>query len=262
MEFNKDNDCKMGSKDSGTNSEFMQLILWRNWRKTSFVFLLMLMILMDIASNSIISVVSVFGVLIVLISMSYCCHIWGMRKLSKSHIMDHPYQNFLETDVSISEESAARLARLIVIKVNPILCQLRSLILIEDFVDSLKFLIALCGLNVLGDYINGMTMVLIGFVMLFTLPKLYEWKKPFINNQFKHLQQLKTRLFATKKKSHSSAPTVAVDPQVISSNRQKSNGIDCEIDQLNMGQYISAESDYDWAQEDVSMEDYQHYKGT
>ncbi|KAH8372298.1 hypothetical protein KR093_010973 [Drosophila rubida] len=238
----------------------MQLLLWRNWRKTALIFFLTLMIILDIASNSIISVVSVVGVLIVLISISYCCYIWGMRKLRKSSIMDHPYQRYLETDVSISEEAAARLARLVVIKVNPMLGHLRAFFLIEDLVDSLKFLVVLCGLNVLGDYVNGMTLLLIGFVLLFTLPKVYEWKKPMINNQLKHLQGFKTRLLSTKKKTHSSAPTVTVDPQVISSNRQKTNGIECDTEPLNLAQFISSESDYAWPPQELAGEDYQHYK--
>ncbi|KAH8260889.1 hypothetical protein KR044_000017 [Drosophila immigrans] len=261
MEFNKVNqENKQGSMEPLSNDELMQLLLWRNWRKTAIFFCLSLVMLLDIASNSIISVVSVLGVFIVLVSISYCCYVWGMRKLRKSSIVDHPHQRYLETDVTISEENAAHLARLIVVKLNPILCQLRSFFLIEDLMDSLKFMLALCALNVLGDFVNGMTLLVIGFVLLFTLPKLYEWKKPMIKNQLKHLQCLKNRLLSTKKKSHSSAPTVTVDPQVISFNRQKTNGIDCDAEQHNLAQFMADEPDYAWPQQDLPVDGYQHYK--
>lgn len=163
MEFNKDNqENLLDTLDAMPNSELKQLLLWHNWPKTAVFFFVILMILLDIASNSIISVVSVAGVLILSISICYCCYVWGMRKLRKSNVLDHPYKSYLEIDLSISEDSAARLARLFVVKLNPILLQLRSLFLIEDLLDSLKLLVMLCGLNVVGDYINGMTLLVLG----------------------------------------------------------------------------------------------------
>ncbi|KAM8708443.1 hypothetical protein ACLKA7_015421 [Drosophila subpalustris] len=261
MEVNTDKqENLLDSLEAMPNGALKQLLLWHNWPKTALFFFVILMVLLDIASNSIISVISVAGVLILLISICYCCYVWGMRKLRKSNTVDHPYQSYLETDLSISEESAAHLARLVVVKLNPILLKLRSLFLIEDLLDSLKLLVTLCGLNVVGDYINGMTLLVLGFILVFTLPKLYEWKKPMIDMQLKHLQRLKNRLFCSKKKTHSSAPTATVDPQVISSKlRPKSNGIDSE-NQHNTGQFISTDQEYVWQQQEMPHEDYMHYK--
>jgi len=162
MEFNKHILENIPESETMPNGKLKQLLYWENWRKTATFFFLTLMILWDIAAHSVISVVSVAGVLMLSLSICYFGYVWGLRKLRKSNIMDHPYQRYLEIDLSISEEAAASLARLAVINLNPFLMKMSSLFLIEDLLDSLKLLVMLCGLNIVGDYINGMTLLVIG----------------------------------------------------------------------------------------------------
>ncbi|ALC44007.1 Rtnl2 [Drosophila busckii] len=164
-----------------------RLLLWRNWQSTGIVFCLIIILLLDITVNSIISVVSVLGVLGLLLSLGYCSYVWTIRKLNKSSNEEHPMRRYMEMDLSISEQTAECLARLLVQQLNPIIQSLRALFLVEDLVDTLKLLLLFCVLNILGDYVTGMNLLLIGFVLLFTLPKLYDCNKSFFNLQ---LQQL------------------------------------------------------------------------
>ncbi|KAH8411155.1 hypothetical protein KR222_008798 [Zaprionus bogoriensis] len=258
MDNRKGDNIPFDSLETWPNGGLKQLLLWKNWRKTALVFSLILMLLLDIASNSIISVVSVAGVLVLLTSISYWCFVWGMRKLRKSNKVEHPYQSYLEIDFNISEDAAVQLARLFVFKVNPILKRLSSFFLVEDLFDSIKFLMFLCGLNVVGDYTNGITLIVVGFILIFTLPKFYEWKKPFIDMQLQHLQRLKNHFLCSKKKTLPS-PTATVDPQIISSKQlQKTSANDIDVDQ----QFVSSDfgNDYNWQQHDITMQDYQHIK--
>ncbi|EDV97887.1 GH17123 [Drosophila grimshawi] len=219
---------------------WQELLLWHNWRKTALIFILTLTLLLDIAVNPIISVMSVAGAIILGISMCYCCYVWGMRKLHKSNDVKHPCQRYLDMDVTISEETAEQLADLILLILNPILLHLRSLFLVEDLFDSLKLLLLLCSLNIVGDHIDGMTLLLAGFVLLFTVPKLYEWKKPTINMQLLQLQQLKTLLLSSENKK---IPIVSVDPKLMSPNSiQDPNGSDNELDD-NGEQFNSFDQD-------------------
>lgn len=159
--MNKSNNI-LDSLQAWPNCGIKALLLWHNWRKTALVFFVMLMLLLDIAANSIISVMSVVGILMLLASISYWCLVWGIRKLRKSNTIEHPYQNYLEIDFNISEEAAVQLARLFVIKLNPIIKRVRTLFLVEDFLDSLKLLVLLCVFNVVGDYTNGITVIVVG----------------------------------------------------------------------------------------------------
>lgn len=85
-----------------------------------------------------------------------------MRKLRKNNIKEHPYQSYIEIDFKISEEAAVQLTRLFVTKVNPIIKRLCLLFLVDDFLDSLKFLLLLGVFNILGDFINGISVIIVG----------------------------------------------------------------------------------------------------
>lgn len=138
------------------------LLLWHNWRKTGLLFIMVLTLLLDMATNPVISVVSVAGAITISLTISYSCYVWGMRKLRKSCVVEHPLKQYLEMDVTISAKTTEQLAHMLVSKLNPILLRCRSLFLVEDMLDSLKLLLIFCGLNIVGDYINGMTLLLVG----------------------------------------------------------------------------------------------------
>jgi hypothetical protein len=52
--------------------------------------------------------------------------------------------------------------------------ELRRLFLVEDLVDSLKFAVMLWCFTYIGAWFNGLTLFIMAFVSLFTLPKVYE----------------------------------------------------------------------------------------
>lgn len=160
MDTNKDN--ILDSLQAWPNCGLKKLLLWHNWRKTALIFFIMLILLLDIAANSIISVASVVGILLLLASLSYWSFVWGMRKLRKSNIIENPYQSYIEIDLQISEEAAVQLTRLFIIKLNPIVKRLYLLFLVDDFLDSLKFLLLLGVLNIVGDYTNGISVIIVG----------------------------------------------------------------------------------------------------
>ncbi|KAH9642101.1 hypothetical protein HF086_007221 [Spodoptera exigua] len=51
------------------------------------------------------------------------------------------------------------------------------LFLVEDLVDSLKFGVLLWCLTYVGACFNGITLIILGWIALFTLPKAYEMNK-------------------------------------------------------------------------------------
>ncbi|EDW70693.1 uncharacterized protein Dvir_GJ11400 [Drosophila virilis] len=263
MELNE----RMHENIAASWKAWQALLLWHNWRKTALFFCLMLTLLLDMASNPVISVVSVAGAIAISISICYSCYVWAMRKLRKSSAVEHPLKRYLDMDVTISKETAEHLAYVLALKLNPILLRLRSLFLVEDLLDSLKLLMMLCGLNIVGDYVNGMTILVLAFVLLFTLPKLYEWKKKTINKKLQQLQLFKNQLLTPKCKINA-VPTATVDPQFMETDlNQKANYMDNELDN-NTGQFISYEqdsgqdytSDHSWQTSDMNIEAFQHIK--
>jgi hypothetical protein len=61
--------------------------------------------------------------------------------------------------------------------VNASLLKLRSVFLVEDIVDSLKYVVLFWCLTYIGSWFNGMTLVILAYLGLFSLPKLYEQNK-------------------------------------------------------------------------------------
>ncbi|KAI8422115.1 hypothetical protein MSG28_006036 [Choristoneura fumiferana] len=55
------------------------------------------------------------------------------------------------------------------------------LFLVEDLVDSLKFGVLLWCLTYVGACFNGITLIILGWIALFTLPKAYEMNKPQVD---------------------------------------------------------------------------------
>jgi hypothetical protein len=68
----------------------------------------------------------------------------------------------LNADVQISEEKAQDLTAFIVTSVNAFVKELRRLVFVQDFLDSLKFLLLLWLLTYVGAKVDGLGLLTIG----------------------------------------------------------------------------------------------------
>ena len=74
-------------------------------------------------------------------------------------------------DVTVSPERVNELANKATDKLNNAILELRRLFLVENMMDSIKFGLSLWVLTYIGSWFNAMTLVLISWVGLFTIPK-------------------------------------------------------------------------------------------
>lgn len=77
-------------------------------------------------------------------------------------------------DLTLSPERVRDATDVAVAHINTAITELRRRFLVEDLIDSLKFGLILYVLTYLGSWFNGLTLIILGFVALFTLPKVYE----------------------------------------------------------------------------------------
>lgn len=112
------------------------------------------------------------------------------------------FREYLDLDIRLPQEKAEELSKVAVVHINAVLVELRRLLLAEDLVDSAKFFGILWVLTYVGALFNGLTLIIIGtienvlfvclifikkttfflgFVALFTLPKVYENNKTQID---------------------------------------------------------------------------------
>lgn len=111
------------------------------------------------------------------------------------------FREYLDLDIRLPQDKAEELSKLAVVHINAVLVELRRLLLAEDLVDSAKFFGILWVLTYVGALFNGLTLIIIGmtrimfvfifieivyflflgFIALFTLPKVYENNKTQID---------------------------------------------------------------------------------
>ena len=65
--------------------------------------------------------------------------------------------------------------------VNAVLLKLRSVFLVEDIVDSIKFFVLFWVLTYIGAWFNGLTLIILSYLVLFSAPKVYEMHKTQID---------------------------------------------------------------------------------
>ncbi|XP_063982079.1 reticulon-1-A isoform X6 [Diachasmimorpha longicaudata] len=170
-----------------TKEEFAALIYWRQPEKTGVVFGAILGVLLSLAYFSLISVFSYVALLTLTGTLGFRIYKTIMQAVQKTSD-GHPFKDILEVDLTLPAEKVHEVADVFVAHANAAVSELRRLFLIEDFIDSLKFGVGLWCLTYVGSWLNGMTLIIIGVVALFTLPKVYETNKAQIDQNLALVQ--------------------------------------------------------------------------
>ncbi|KAF5292516.1 hypothetical protein FQR65_LT01662 [Abscondita terminalis] len=162
------------------NPKVESLIYWRDPKKSGPVFGGVLVVLLALTYLSLISVVAYVSLLALTATISFRIYKNIVHAVQKTGD-GHPFKEFLETDISLPQEKVKETVEVAIAHLNAGAVELRRLFLVEDLVDSIKFGVLLWCFTYLGSWFNGMTLVIIAWVALFTLPKLYETNKTQID---------------------------------------------------------------------------------
>merc|ERR1712137_1351428 len=158
---------------SQLNSLVIELIYWRDSRKSGIVLGSVLAILLSLSIVSVVSVVSYASLSVLAITLSFRLYKNILQAVQKTSD-GHPFKEYLEVDVTLPAEKVQEIADLSAARLNATLLELRRLFLVEDLVDSFKFGLALWALTYVGSWFNGITLVILAVVGVFSLPKVYE----------------------------------------------------------------------------------------
>ncbi|XP_012529773.1 reticulon-1 isoform X1 [Monomorium pharaonis] len=169
------------------NPKVAALIYWRDPKKSGIVFGTILGVLLSLAYFSLISVLAYMSLLVLsgtILFRIYKTVLQAVQKTSDGH----PFKDILDLDLALPAEKVHEVADVAVAHANAAVGELRRLFLVEDFVDSLKFGVLLWCLTYVGSWFNGMTLIIIGVVALFTLPKVYETNQEQIDQNLALVQ--------------------------------------------------------------------------
>lgn len=164
-----------------TNTQtVLELIYWRDPKKTGIVFGSMLVLLLSLALFSVLSVGAYLSLAALTVTVSFCIYKKIIQAVQKTGD-GHPFKQYLDIDIAVSEAKVHQAADIVVKRSTDTVRELRRLFLVEDLVDSMKFGLLLWVLTYLGAAFNGMTLIILALVSVFTVPKFYEVNKAQID---------------------------------------------------------------------------------
>jgi len=157
-----------------------ELVYWRDPKKSGAVFGAVLVVLIALSCLSLISVVAYTSLAVLSGTFAFRVYKAVLQAIQKTN-EGHPFKEYLDLDITFSSDKATELSNAILNYANSGLLKLRRLFLVDDFVDSFKFGIFLYFLTYIGGWFNGLTLIILGAIALFSLPKVYETNKTVID---------------------------------------------------------------------------------
>ncbi|KAG7999770.1 Equilibrative nucleoside transporter 1, partial [Nibea albiflora] len=155
-----------------------QLIQWKEPKKTVAVFGSSFLVLVSVATLSVISVVSYLLLTCLCVTITFRVYKSVIQAVQKSD-EGHPFRSLLERDISVSSESVRLLADRALVHLNWFSSQTRRLLLVEDLVDSLKLAAVMWMMTYIGSVFNGVTVLILADIILFSAPLIYQKKRYF-----------------------------------------------------------------------------------
>ncbi|NWX99576.1 RTN1 protein, partial [Nothoprocta ornata] len=180
------NQSKAASKDSGKRSPLaspllpflnkqraIDLLYWRDIKQTGIVFGSLLLLLFSLTQFSVVSVVAYLALAGLSATISFRIYKSVLQAVQKTD-EGHPFKAYLEMEMNLSQDQIQKYTDCLQLYVNSTVKELRRLFLVQDLVDSLKFAVLMWLLTYVGALFNGLTLLIMAVVSMFTLPVVYD----------------------------------------------------------------------------------------
>merc|ERR1712018_244232 len=149
------------------------LVYWNNPLETGVVFGSVLVLMVAVKYMSLISVVANLGLALVTSTVAFRIYKSILSAVKKTDDTGHPFKKYLDIDTTLSSDKVLELTDSLVTKLNALLKKLKSVFLVEDIVETLKFGVAMYMLTYVGRIINGLTILILIWVSIFSAPRIY-----------------------------------------------------------------------------------------
>ncbi|XP_036397521.1 reticulon-1a isoform X2 [Megalops cyprinoides] len=151
----------------------MDLLYWRDLKQTGIVFGSVLLLLFSLTQFSVVSVVAYLALAALSATISFRIYKSVLQAVQKTD-EGHPFKSYLDMEIALSQDQIQKYADNAQLYLNSTLKELRRLFLVQDLVDSLKFAVLMWLLTYVGALFNGLTLLIMAVVSMFTMPVVYE----------------------------------------------------------------------------------------
>ncbi|OCT81704.1 hypothetical protein XELAEV_18024212mg [Xenopus laevis] len=167
--------------DKGSGCAVQDLLYWRDVKQSGMVFGGTMVLLLSLAAFSIISVISYLVLSLLSVTISFRVYKSVLQAVQKTE-EGHPFKPLLEKDMALSSDSFQKGLSSSLAHVNHALKSIVRLFLVEDLVDSLKLALLMWLMTYIGAVFNGITLLILGVLLAFTTPLVYEKYKVQIDH--------------------------------------------------------------------------------
>lgn len=151
----------------------MDLIYWKDTERTGMVLTGLVVGLLSLFQLSIITVLSTVSLAVVCFTMSVRIYYDVLFALKWGDGV-HPFKHYLDLDISFSGEQADRYMQKAIVMTLSAVDTLKRLFFVGNLFDSLKFLVLMYLVTFLGQLCNGLTLLIISVIAVFSLPLFYQ----------------------------------------------------------------------------------------
>lgn len=170
-----------------THVAVMDLIYWKDTERSGMVLTGLVVSLLSLFQLSIITVVSTVSLAVMCFTISVRIYYQLLYILSWGD-GEHPFKSYLDLDISLSGEQADLYMQKLIVMTLSAVDTLKRLFFVGNVFESLKFLFLMYLVTYLGDLCNGLTLLIISVIALFSLPLLYRRRQEQVDDFIAKIQ--------------------------------------------------------------------------
>ncbi|XP_041797202.1 reticulon-2a isoform X2 [Chelmon rostratus] len=170
-----------------THIAVMDLIYWKDTERTGMVLTGLVVGLLSLFQLSIITVVSTVSLAVMCFTISVRIYYQVLYILSWGD-GEHPFKSYLDLDISFSGEEADLYMQKAIVMALSAADALKGLFFVQNLFESLKLLVLMYLVTYLGDLCNGLTLLIISVIAVFSLPLFYRQRQEQVDGVVAKIQ--------------------------------------------------------------------------
>ncbi|KAH8245721.1 hypothetical protein KR038_001214 [Drosophila bunnanda] len=165
-----------------------RLIYWRDIPRSGMIFAGGFTILLAIKLFSILFVIP-FVLLHIMMGSVIGRWVNAIKRAASGEGAGHDWIKYEQLVITLPREKVLLVTCLIVEQINDLIGHLKDLFLFKNTYDSFHFSLFLLSLAMLVKMMTGMTIVILTYTFVFTVPKLYELNKLYIDTKLNSMRK-------------------------------------------------------------------------
>ncbi|XP_034081546.1 reticulon-2a isoform X1 [Gymnodraco acuticeps] len=165
----------------------MDVIYWKDTERTGMILTGIVVGLLSLFQLSVISVLSTVSLAVMCFTISVRIYYQVLYILNWGDGA-HPFKSYLGMDISLSGEEADLYMQKAIVLAMSAVESLKGLLFVKNLLESIKLLVLVYLVTYLGELSNGLTLLIISVIAVFSLPLFYRQRQEQVDNVIAQIQ--------------------------------------------------------------------------